>query len=181
MEILFSRVFWGIFIIIIGLSFILTTVWNIKLPIFRILISLLIIYVGVSLLIGAFSGKSSKSWNSDTTQFFHSAAFAPDDETLSKEYTTVFGSQTINLSKLDPKRDYNLETNSIFGSTRVVVPAHFNLRVKASTAFGSVSLPDGGSAVLGDNTFVHKGNPDSAYTLFIEGNAVFGSFQLLLK
>ena len=54
MGFVFSEVFWGIFLIIIGLIIVVKVVFGINIPLMRIILALLLIYIGVSYLTGWF-------------------------------------------------------------------------------------------------------------------------------
>ena len=65
----------------------------------------------------------------------NAAGFAPswtDEQTV-----VVFGSAHLDLTKQSPAPDATLTTVSVFGSTRIVVPAGSQVRVQGMALFGS--------------------------------------------
>jgi predicted membrane protein len=181
MEILSSRVFWGAVIILLGLSIILNAVFRINFPFLKVLFSLIIIYIGFSLLLGSFGRKGVRFSGNETSSVFGNAHILVDEANLARKYSTVFGSQVIDLTELNPTSDQNISFDAVFGSQRVIVPKRQKVRIKGSSAFGSVRLPSGGDVVFGDQIYTHEGDSGSTYTLHIDGDAVFGSIRFDLR
>ncbi len=178
MDILFSRVFWGVIVLLIGLSIILGAFFKINFPFFRVVISLILIYFGFQMLIGAFTNRGS--WGSnDSVAVFSGAQHAPNNEDLRREYSAIFGSQIINLSQLRLNEDHNVEVNAIFGSAKIMVSKQQPFRIKGSAAFGSVKMPNGGETVFGDQNMSNT-EGDAPGTLWIDANAVFGGVEIFV-
>lgn len=174
MEFLSSRVFWGIIVLLIGLSIILNALFKINLPLFRIAIALALIYFGVNLLIGSFRTSPAK----DGTTIFSNSKAAPTLADLKKEYSAVFGSMDVDLSNLRLEEDRNVEINAIFGSVTVFVSRQQPYRIKGSAVFGSVKMPNGSNTVFGDQTVTNENN-SSPGTLWIDANGVFGEVKII--
>ena len=49
-----AGVFWGALLIVIGLTLIIRFVFNVDFPVFRVILALFIIYIGLRILIGGF-------------------------------------------------------------------------------------------------------------------------------
>ena len=181
MEILSSRVFWGGVIILLGLSIILNAVFRINFPFLKVLFSLIIIYIGFSLLLGSFGRKGVNFSGNETSSVFGNATIKVDESNLAAKYSAVFGSQVIDLSELKLSSDKKISFDAVFGSQRVIIPKGQKVRVKGSSAFGSVRLPSGGDVVFGDQVYTHDGDSGSTYLLHIDGDAVFGSIRFDLR
>ncbi|MGE5605051.1 MAG: hypothetical protein ACM3YE_05095, partial [Bacteroidota bacterium] len=54
MGFIFSQVFWGIFLILLGASFILKVLFHLDIPVFRLFVSFILIYMGFRVLTGGF-------------------------------------------------------------------------------------------------------------------------------
>lgn len=176
MDFLFSRLFWGGIIILFGLSIILNAVFKINIPLFKIIFALLIIYFGVNMLVGSFKGKKTSDSGTDV---FSSSTIRADASSLNKEYSVVFGSQVIDLRDITDGADKTVELNTVFGSQKVYINENARVRVKASSVFGQVSMPDNNSVSFGDGTYTQQPeNTLSAGTLFLEANAVFGDIRV---
>lgn len=83
------------------------------------------------------------------------------------EASVVFGSAFVDFREADlPREGVRLEANAVFGSLVVVVPEDVNVHVRSNAVFGSSS---GG---------VDRYVGDSAPTLDIEANAIFGNCEV---
>lgn len=179
MDFIFSRLFWGGIIILFGLSIILNAVFKINIPLFKIIFALLIIYFGVTMLVGSFRGKNNSDNANDV---FSSSTIRADATSLNKEYSVVFGSQVVDLTDITDGADKTVELNTVFGSQKVYINEDTKIRIKASSVFGQVSMPDNNSVSFGDGTYSQDPNNTlSAGTLFIDANAVFGEVKILKR
>lgn len=175
MDFFFSKIFWGLIVIIFGLSIILNAVFKIDFPFFRVLISIVIIYFGIRLLMGSF-GMSSTSKSESTSIFSETNHKIEQMDEVQREYSTVFGKQTIDLSDLSIDQEARVEFNAVFGSQYIILPRKGNYKLKASAVFGSAMLPNEHQVAFGDGTYNSEGEGP---TLFIEGNVVFGQLRFI--
>ncbi len=166
MGLFFGNLFWGILFILIGLSLILKG-FGLNLPLVKVFIAIIVILFGIKLLIGG-----SRS-NVGT-------GFGERKESSSKvEYSTVFGSQTIDLSrgKLPNKP---IEITAVFGSARVVLPSDVEFEINPTTVFGAMTLPNVEYYGFGNDT--QKLNPGaSKQAIPIEANCVFGKMVFTVR
>lgn len=175
MGFLSSGLFWGVVIVLIGLSVILNVVLGVKIPLFRIVFGLLLIYWGVSLLAGSrFGSRAGDTAVFSDTQMKPAAA--------AKEYNILFGRGEIDLSgvKLEPGRN-RTEVNTIFGSSVIRLDPATPVRLRVSSAFGSARTPDGNTAAFGDYTWTSpEFSPESTH-LDIKVDVVFGSADIRIR
>ena len=167
---IFSKLFWGVIIILFGISFIAQAVFKINFPIGKIAIALIFIYIGAKMLFGIF-GKSNES----ATIFSENIS---NVEVLEdSKYDVVFGSQTIDLSKaVNNGEEANIECNVVFGSAKIIVPKGMNLRIKSSSVFGSIKTPSN-ETTFGESEYTTGSNYSSGI-LNLRVNAVFGSAKV---
>ncbi|MDD3143296.1 MAG: hypothetical protein PHG32_03790, partial [Candidatus Cloacimonetes bacterium] len=109
MSFLFGHIFWGILLLLWGISLILKGFNIVDLPLVKIFIAVIIILFGLRLLFGDWS-----SHHKDGSRVSFVTAG-------SDEYTSVFGSQTVDLTGLDPDSP-PLEITAVFGSSYVKLP-----------------------------------------------------------
>lgn len=171
-----SKVFWGLVIILIGVSIIINHVFKVDFPLFKVIIALIIIYFGFSILFGSF--KFNKTSSGDFSHYFTSKTYEPTKIDGNIEFNCVFGSSKIDLRRtLMVGQNIKIEINSVFSSVQVNLPPNHNIEVKASSAFGSVRSPGNRQDGIGDQRYtVREGIPGEK--LLIEANAVFGSVNL---
>jgi predicted membrane protein len=166
----FSKVFWGVIIILFGISFIAQAVFKINFPIGRIAVALIFIYIGAKMLFGIF-GKTNES----ATVFSESIANVEVLEDA--KYDVVFGSQTINLSNaVASGQGVDIECNVVFGSAKIIIPRGMNVRVKSASVFGSVKTPTNETS-FGESEYT-TGNGSSNGYINLKVNAVFGSARV---
>lgn len=177
MDFLFSRLFWGGIIVLFGLSIILNTLFKINIPLFKIVFALVLIYFGITMLVGSFRSKTGSHKSADV---FSSSTISVNAGSLEKEYSAVFGSQTIDFTQITDGADKTVELNAIFGSQKVYVNENTKIKIKANAVFGQVSMPDNNTVSFGDGSYSQEPvHTLSAGTLFIDANAVFGEVRIL--
>ncbi len=154
MSIFFGNLFWGILIILFGISMILKD-FNINIPLAKIFFGLIIILIGIRLLIGKPQCSSSRNWNSVS----HSTS-------TGREVTMVFASGTHDLTanKFDHK---HLDLTVVFGNGLVILPDDVNFVFEPTAVFGSTHIPQ---------------HPDvEGDKVYVEATAVFGRLEIQFK
>jgi hypothetical protein len=170
MGFLASGVFWGSMLVLWGISLILSTVFHIHIPFFRIAFALVVIWIGVRMLTGG-----SGICKTDRTVVFSETDF-PAGKTQ-KQYEVVFGRGSVDLTGADSAKS-PIGVNVVFGHATVKVDPKQAVRIVASTAFGDVRLPDGGTAAMGTSTWESKSAKGRDKVLEVRLNAVFGSIEV---
>ena len=162
MEFLQSKFFWGVIVVLIGLSMILNDVFKINLPLFKIIIAVFFIYIGVRIMSGTFSvkGESASVFGDNRVKIE-----LPED--LPKEYSVIFGSQTIDLSDMRSNNEIDrVQVNVVFGSARIIVHRDQRVKMKVNSVLGSAHAPSS------------SGNDTLKNVIQIEGNVVFGDVKV---
>lgn len=171
-----SKLFWGLLIILIGVSIIINHVFKVDFPLFKVIIALVIIYFGVTMLLGSFNFKSGSS--GDQSSVFTSQNYAPDLIDRSEEYNCLFGSSKIDLRNTNfEEKNIELEVNAVFGSVKLYLPENVKVRIKASSAFGSVRSKDHQQDGIGDQEF-SEGSRTGDVEITVKASAVFGSVRI---
>lgn len=166
---LFSKMFWGIVIILIGISVISQAVFKIHLPIGRIVTGLVFLYIGVKILLGVFGAKKEH-----TTIMGKSNVSVEIIEDA--KYDAVFSSQVIDLSNaIDNGGVHSIECNAVFGSAKIIIPKNMRIQVKSASIFGSVRTPHN-ETNFGESEYTT--GPNSSGLLKLKVNAVFGSVRI---
>ncbi|QQS52070.1 MAG: hypothetical protein IPM71_04880 [Bacteroidota bacterium] len=169
--------FWGVLLIVIGLSIIFKVVFGIS--IMRVVIAIVFIFIGIRILIG----KPSMSSHMGDSQVVFNNRIYTEFPTSNTEYSTVFGKSVYNFgdAAIPTDKGLKLEFNTVFGDSQVILPEGLPVRIKAEAVFGAVKLPNGNTAAFGSSDFVS--DHDSALTHFvqIEANAVFGNIDITQK
>jgi len=88
------------------------------------------------------------------------------------EVNCIFGSCELDLSSAEMADGVNiLEINTVFGSTEICVPPHWNVEIKASPIFGNIE----------DKRQKTNFEVDENKTLIIKTSSIFGSTEIFSK
>ena len=168
----------GIFFLLLGLSVILKAVFHIDIPVFRVVVGLFLISMGVKMVFGCSIGSRLCNLASTNGAVFSQQSFvAGENENGKKEYNVVFGSGTVDLTKLTTPNSEKITVNVVFGEGVVLYDPKQVLQIHSSAVFGNVSTPDGNNNGLGENdTTTGRGVP-----LQVSVNSVFGSVRFKKK
>lgn len=159
--------FVAVILIIMGILLLTRQIFNWNIPVFRIFLGLLIIYVGISILTGGFGFKS------DTSIVFSNQNIPVMD--LGKEYSLIFSKCSVDFSRVPPPNGVQkVKVNTIFSDGIITLNPQIPTIVKVNSAFARAEMPDHTSTSFGNNSFRSKNfRPDSNY-IEIEANVVFG-------
>ena len=169
-----SSIFWGIILILIGLSLILKVVFHVDFPFFKFLFAFFLIYLGIRIFIGKDFRLFSDAGDEQTVIFSQRTITRVEN---GKEYNVIFGNGIFDLRNFQDSTDEKTEIklNTIFGSSEVLVSDSVSLEIKAHTVFAGSKMPDGNTTAFGESGYSTRGytqKPD----LRIESNTVFGGF-----
>jgi hypothetical protein len=170
--------FWGLVLILIGLSIIFRVVFDVNL--FRIILSVLIILFGIRILVG-------KSWMPERSKKEHDTIFSdrnyneiPKDKT---EYNVIFGKAVYDFTGRDltVREPIRIKINVIFGAAVVKINPDMPVRIKSEAVFGGSRMPDGNTVAFGSINFNTRSFNENAPYLYIESNVVFGGIEIVNK
>lgn len=84
------------------------------------------------------------------------------------EVNCVLGGAQIDLTQADIQGQAVLEINQVFGGTKLIVPANWNLKIEMTAVLGGVE----------DKRTAQSSGVDSGKVLVIKGTAVFGGVEI---
>jgi hypothetical protein len=165
---LFDGIFWGVFLIGLGVWFLLRHYIPVHIPVIRIIFAALLVYAGVRILV---HGPVIR--DGGTVVFGQShMEYSPRDE---KGYNVVFSNGTIDLTGIRLEgSDVRTEVNVIFGSGTLRIDPSKPVRVDMTSAFGSVVSPDGRAVAFGDSVYTTPSYAKGSPAIEIHAVAVFG-------
>jgi hypothetical protein len=175
MGFLFSEAFWGIFLILLGITIVLKAVFGINIPLFKTAFALLLIYAGLSMLAG---GNRWPGMKNNTIIFSQSEMKARNNQ---HDYHIIFGSGVIDLSGINPETTTGkIEVTTIFGSGVLKINPDIPVVIKVDSVFANAHFPDGTNISFGDYTYhsPRKAEQDVA-PLEIEADVVFGDLTIV--
>lgn len=157
-----GKLFWPVLLIIAGSLMLIKTVFNIKLPVLRILLAAALVWGGASLI--------------GLTAAGHTLTFGSRMETADDvlEYTVMFDSSALDLTRETMRHSY-MKVNCAFGSAVVALPSNRSVHIDASGAFCSLRAPNGRNIAFGEGAYdCGAGEP-----LAIKANCTFGRLVFL--
>jgi predicted membrane protein len=174
----------GILFIIIGILILLKIFLPFNLPIFKILIGLFVIYLGVRIITGRplfWKSKQSYSYNSDNGSTVFSET-SVDFENIKDRNSVVFGKTTYDFTnqKLDSVSKA-IKIDVAFGSADILVSKNSPVIIQGTSAFGSIDFPNGNSISFGTLNYVGGGYKSAEPHLAIKLDVAFGGATIIEK
>ncbi len=165
-------IFWGLLLVVIGILVILKYSLHLNISIFRIVIAIILIYLGISLIIGQWRIRN------ETNIIFSEGTIRP--ETLEKAYNVVFGRGYIDLTGIAPSEfDKSIKIATVFANTTLRIDPNMPIEIDIDCAFGSTITPDGTSISFGDRIYKTPSATNSQSYLKIKADTVFGVLEII--
>jgi predicted membrane protein len=174
MGFIFSGVFWGCILILLGLSVIIRIVFNVHIPLFRIVFALVLIYFGIRVLAGGAWCRSG--CHSNTAIFSDMKAELNKD---SNEYNIIFGKGVVDLtdSSLALQRK-KIKVTTVFGSGEIRINSDVPAIIRVTSAFSGAKMPDGNIVSFGEYTYKTKKFSEKTDFIRIDATVVFGGLEI---
>jgi hypothetical protein len=169
-----SSAFWGIIIILIGVSMVMRYVFNIHFPIFRIVIACLLIFWGLRMLMGSFGG--GRYYYESSTIFSNSRHIYNKSN---NSYNVVFGRGELDLRNVKVDKNQKIEVNSVFGSYTIRIDDSIPVKIISNVAFGSIKTPDDNDNSFGKYTYRSNNLTEDSPYILIDANVVFGDLRVI--
>ncbi|WMJ75089.1 LiaF-related protein [Cytophagaceae bacterium ABcell3] len=174
MAILSSAMFWGILLILAGVSIILKLVFGINFPFFRVLFSLFLIYMGVRMLLGT----SFKSTDQKERVVFSKTNVQYDRS--NPEVNVVFGSGEIDYTQVEVEKGMPKgKVNVIFGNGNLYINENIPMRIQVTTVFGGSRFPDETVIAFGEYVYRTKAFEEGKPYLKVKADVVFGGCNII--
>ena len=165
--------FWGVLLVIIGISMIIKVVFDVDIPIFRLIFAFIFIFIGIKVLTGNFNVHPDSKRPNDV--IFGNSTFSYKD-TLPNEQNIIFGRGYIDLRQIDSASlPSEIEINTVFGSGEVIIRKDMQVRIKIDAVFSGATLPNNNTSAFGSTYYespdFDKGKP----FLYVKISVVFGN------
>jgi len=169
-------IFFGIIIILVGISILIKVIFKIDFPIFKILFGLFLIYLGAKFIFGSFGFSNFRSSGDDA--IFNEVTI--DGKINEKrEYNAVFGKATIDLRDIElTEKVTKIEVNAVFGGCVIRLNEQTPVKINADAIFGGVDLPEGGAGGFGSSNYESDNFDEARNYLVIQASAVFGGIEI---
>lgn len=173
-----AGLFWGIILVVIGISLIFKVAFKVDFPVVKILFAFFFIFIGIKILIGG------KPWlfqfDRDKNDIIFSEGYFEDSEDISPEYNVIFGKGNFDFRyiKLHEEKYKTIKVNTVFGGSEITLSKRIPVRIKIEAVFAGTELPNGNSTVLGASYYESDNFDESEPHLYLEADVVFGSLEI---
>jgi predicted membrane protein len=173
-----AGLFWGAFLLLLGIALIIKVVFQVDFPVFKVLVGIFLILLGIKVLFGRFV-LPSHHFDPEETIFDERTYDRPES---GKEYTVLFGKGVYDYTDVDLSQgNFHSKISTVFGGCQIIIPRDVPVRIKADAVFAGAELPDGNTAVFGSSEYQSDSwSPDSA-SINIKVDVVFGGVQVIRR
>jgi hypothetical protein len=166
--------FFGLLVVLIGISIILEAVFHLHLPFVRLALGLFFIYLGIRFL----TGGRWRDGEMRVSGVLRDDSYTPTGGDHVK-HDVIFGRSVVDLTRLaHDGAEVHAEVNTIFGATVVKIDPAVPLEIEVSSVFGDARLPDQSVTAIGTMRYRPLGQKEPP-RLRVQLNVVFGSSQVV--
>ena len=173
-----AGIFWGAFLLLLGVALIVKVVFNVDFPVFKVVVGIFLVMLGLKVIFGKFLISPSNFKAEET--IFNERVY--DNPESGKEYTVLFAKGVYDFTNVDLEQgSFRVKVSTVFGGTQIIIPQDKPVRIQADAVFAGAELPDGNNAVFG--TTIYESDtyrPDSA-CIDIKVDVVFGGVQVIRR
>jgi len=164
--------FYGILLLALGAIILIRYILKVDLPVFKISLGLLLIFIGVS-----FFMNSSEKDSEVNVIFSNKMIQAMNPE---QNYTLLFARGTVDLAKLPPRSGaQKIKINTIFSSGTILIASQVPTLVKMNSAFSVAEMPDSSKISLGNCKYTTASYKKELPSVEVEAKVVFGQLKIL--
>jgi hypothetical protein len=173
-----TSMFWGVLLIIIGLSLVIKIVFNIDFPVFKIILAFIFIYIGLKILLGH-SFRPFHERKTDSEVIFGESTFNNVED--GKEYNVVFSKGSFDLRNIPLRTDgpTRVKINTVFGGAKILIDKNKPIRIKADAVFSGAQMPNGNSTAFGSTIYTSDSLDLTKPFLDIKADVVFGGLDIV--
>lgn len=168
-----SSIIWGIFLLLLGIQLVAQAIFGVSIPFLRVGIGAFIIYAGINVILASTLNSKNPSFTTLFNTGNNSISAKLIKENKKVTHNIVCSTSRINLSKIKPKEETEIEINTTFGTSVVILNPNVPTIVNAHSAFARTSLPNETQLSLGSYTY--RTHDDSEPLLVINLHTAFGS------
>jgi predicted membrane protein len=173
-----GSLFWGIVLIIVGLSLIVKVVFHIDFPIIKVLFAFFFIFLGIKILVGGWGSHIFRSGPNDVV--FGQGKFVHEN-VVPKEQNVIFGNGSIDFRRINMNAlPAEIEINTVFSGCEVLLKKDLPVKIKIDAAMSGVSLPNNNTTVLGSAFYQSPNFNEKLPYLSIKANAVFSGLKIII-
>ncbi|MFN3530363.1 MAG: LiaF domain-containing protein [Bacteroidia bacterium] len=165
----------AMFLVGFGLLLLANNLLGFDLNFFKVFLGMSMMVLGLMLVLGRTGWPADPAFQNSHNVLFGEGKARAGGDAGPERFSTLFGSQRISLEEVSGGGK-NIQISTIFGETKVIIPADMPCHIQASALFGEAKMPDGEEANFGNRTYVDlKGMQEAA--VHIHAQVVFGSLK----
>lgn len=173
-----AGLFWGAFLLLLGIALVIKVVFNVDFPVFKVLVGIFLILLGMKVLFGRFI-VSPDNFDPEETVFNERVYDHPES---GKEYTVLFARGVYDYTNVDLSQGtVRSKISAVFGGCQIIIPRDKPVRVKADAVFAGAELPDGNTAVFGSSVYESDSWSEDSVGIDIKVDVVFGGVQVIRR
>jgi len=173
-----TGLFWGAFLLLLGIALIIKVVFNVDFPVFKVVVGIFLILLGIKLLFGRVIFPSHHFEPEDT--IFNEKVY--DNPESGKDYSVLFGKGVYDFTGVDlSKGSFNTKVSTVFGGTQIIIPRDKPVKIKADAVFAGAELPEGNTAVFGTTVYESDSWSSDSAGIYIKLDVVFGGVQVIRR
>jgi hypothetical protein len=170
---LFDGIFWGLLLVVIGVWIMIRRYVPVNIPLVRIILALIFVYLGVRILI---RGPEIRERN---TIVFSDSRTELNADTKGNDYNIIFSRGNVDLSGLSAAGgSVYKEVNVIFGTGTLRINPAVPMQIDMTGVFGTVYSPNGASVSFRDTVYSTPSYRPGADSVRIKATAVFGTLYI---
>ncbi len=171
-----AGLFWGAFLLLLGIALIIKVVLNVDFPVFKVLVGIFLILLGIKVLFGRFL-ITHHHFEPEETIFSERVYDNPEP---GKEYTVLFAKGVYDFTNVDlDQGSFHAKISTVFGGAQIIIPRDKPVRIEADAVFAGAELPDGNSAVFGTTIYESDSWSADSASIDIKVDVVFGGVQVI--
>ncbi len=173
-----TGLFWGAFLLLLGIALIIKVVFNVDFPVFKVLVGIFLILLGIKVLFGKVL-IPSHHFDPEETVFSERVYDNPES---GKEYTVLFAKGVYDFTNVNlDKGNFHAKISTVFGGTQIIIPRDKPVKITADAVFAGAELPGGNTAVFGNSVYESDDwSPDTS-SINIKVDVVFGGVQVIRR
>ena len=127
-----AGLFWGAFLLLLGIALIIKVVFQVDFPVFKVLVGIFLVVLGFKVLFGRFIIPSRHFEPEET--IFNERTY--DDPESDKEYTVLFAKGIYDFTNVDlSKGSFHTKISTVFGGTQIIIPRDLPVKITADAVF----------------------------------------------
>ncbi len=169
---LLNSIFWGVVLILFGIALLLGNVFGIHIHIFQFFLAVLFFYIGIRILVGwrRWGGRRRAGRFEDR----RIGSVRPEDR-----HEILFGRGDIDLTGfILQDQTIRVEVNTAFGGCIITIDAKMPMKIRASSAFAGIRLPDGHGLAFGEHIWKSSNLDEAKPYLLLDVSSVFGGVHI---